>query len=286
MKKYISLLRLDKPIGFMLLFWPCAWGFAHVSFYIQVNNLWLYYLFLFFIGSILMRSAGCIYNDIVDKRIDQKVLRTKNRPLASGLVSINVAWKIIITLCLFSFLILIQFNFKAILFGLSSSILIMIYPFMKRITFWPQLFLGIVFNWGIILSWLVFNDTINQSIILLYLSAVFWTLGYDTIYGLQDLEDDIKIGVKSTAIIFSDFIKSFICIVYFVSFILLVFSVYVTLPKFDPSICFFLLPSLLLIYQILNVVKKNSKKNLFLFKLNNYYGLSIFVIQILVFHNA
>lgn len=189
-------MRLDKPIGFMLLFWPCAWGFAYVSAVHEINKQWFVYIALFFLGSILMRSAGCVYNDIIDKKIDQKVSRTKSRPLASETISIKSAWITIFMLCLLALLILAQFNFKAILFGLSSSILILLYPFMKRITFWPQLFLGIVFNWGVILSWLVFNDTINLSIILLYTSAILWTLGYDTIYGLQDSEDDIKIGVN------------------------------------------------------------------------------------------
>ena len=279
-------MRLDKPIGFMLLFWPCAWGFAYVSAAHEINKQWFVYIALFFLGSILMRSAGCVYNDIIDKKIDQKVSRTKSRPLASETISIKSAWITIFMLCLSALLILAQFNFKAILFGLSSSILILLYPFMKRITFWPQLFLGIVFNWGIILSWLVFNDTINLSIILLYTSAILWTLGYDTIYGLQDSEDDIKIGVKSTAIKFGEEIKSFITIIYFLSFFTLLISVYLVLTKFDLLMSFFLIPFLLLIYQILHVSKNNSQKNLSLFKLNNYYGLSIFIIQILVFHNA
>lgn len=286
MQKYISLMRLDKPIGFMLLFWPCAWGFAYISADHEIDKQWFIYFTLFFLGSILMRSAGCVYNDIIDKKIDQKVARTKSRPLASEIISIQSAWILIFILCLLALLILAQFNFKAILFGLSSSILILLYPFMKRITFWPQLFLGIVFNWGVLLSWLVFNDTINLSIILLYISAVLWTLGYDTIYGLQDSEDDIKIGVKSTAIKFGEAIKSFITTVYFFSFLIMLISAYLVLAKFNLMISFFLIPFLLLIYQILHVSKNNSQKNLSLFKLNNYYGLSIFIIQILVFHNA
>ncbi len=286
MKDYFLLMRLDKPIGFMLLFWPCAWGFALVSSEKSIDNEWLLYLFLFFIGSILMRSAGCIYNDIIDKKIDQRVSRTKLRPLASNKVTKYQAWIIILFLSLLSLIILFQFNKTAIIFGLSSGFLIILYPFMKRITYWPQLFLGIVFNWGVILSFLVFNEKINLEIIIIYFSAILWTLGYDTIYGLQDIEDDLKIGVKSTAIKFRKNIKQFLTTVYFLSISLIIISNLLILNTFQIEIILYLLPMSLLIYQIQTIKIKNSTKNLSLFKLNNYYGLSIFIIQILIFHHA
>ena len=152
MKNYLLLMRLNKPIGFMLLFWPCSWGFSIALNKRPMDNEWFLYLLFFFIGSILMRSAGCIYNDIVDRKIDQKVERTKSRPIASNKISLISAWILIIVLCSLSLTILLQFNLNAILFGLASGLLIICYPFMKRITYWPQLFLGVVFNWGIILS--------------------------------------------------------------------------------------------------------------------------------------
>ncbi len=279
-------MRLNKPIGFMLLFWPCSWGFALSLIENPISQIWFYYLVLFFIGSILMRSAGCVYNDIVDKKIDSKVSRTKNRPLASKKVSVLNAWVLIVILTLISSIILFQFNFTSILFGLSSGFLILLYPFMKRITYWPQLFLGIIFNWGIILSWLVLNESLNFSIFILYVSAILWTLGYDTIYGLQDIEDDIRIGVKSTSILFKKNIKKFLSVVFFLSFFLLIISTLLMSEKINFSLILYIIPFTLLIYQIKKVEIKNSNKNLSLFKLNNYYGLSIFLIQILTFNYA
>ncbi len=286
MKDYFLLMRLDKPIGFMLLFWPCSWGFAIVLKNMSINQEWIINFFLFFIGSILMRSAGCVYNDIIDKKIDQKVTRTKQRPLASNKLSTFKGWVLVAFLSFLSLIILFQFNFTTIIFGLSSGILIFAYPFMKRITYWPQLFLGIVFNWGVILSYLVFNEEVNIGILLIYLSAVFWTLGYDTIYGLQDAEEDIKIGVKSTSIKFNKKIKQFLVIVYLISISLMIFSNIVILNKIKVEIILYILPLLLLIFQIQKVEIKNSTQNLSLFKLNNYYGLSIFIILIIIFYNA
>ena len=279
-------MRLDKPIGFMLLFWPSSWGFAIALNKRPMDNEWFLYLLFFFIGSILMRSAGCIYNDIVDRKIDQKVERTKSRPIASNKISLMSAWILIIALCSLSLAILLQFNLNAILFGLASGLLIICYPFMKRITYWPQLFLGIVFNWGVILSYLVFFEEINLEIILLYLSAIFWTLGYDTIYGMQDLEDDLKIGVKSTAIKFKKNIKLFLTLVYSFSFIILIIANLLIVDLFKFEFIFYLIPMFFLIFQIKSVKINNNSQNLSLFKINNYYGLSIFIIQILVFKHA
>ena len=286
MKKYFLLMRLDKPIGFMLLFWPCAWGFAVVSNRRPIDYDWLKYLILFFLGSVLMRSAGCVYNDIIDKKIDHKVLRTKFRQIASGKISVLQGWILIVFLCSLSLLILLQFNLNAIIFGLSSGLLITLYPFMKRITYWPQLFLGIVFNWGVILSYLVFNNQINLEIILIYISAVFWTLGYDTIYGLQDIFDDLKVGVKSTSIKFRNNIKEFLTVVYLLSFSLILIANILLTKEVDIYIILYLLPLSLLVYQIQTILINKNDKNLSLFKLNNYYGLSIFLIQIFIFKYA
>ena len=286
MKKYFLLMRLDRPIGIMLLFWPCAWGFAIISSERPIDNHWFTYLFLFFIGSILMRSAGCVYNDIIDKKIDRKVSRTQFRQLATGKISTPKAWALTIFLSLASLIILFQFNIIAIVFGLSSGILITLYPFMKRITYWPQLFLGIVFNWGVILSYLVFNHQVNLEIILIYISAILWTLGYDTIYGLQDIYDDIKIGVKSTSLKFKNNIKEFLSIIYLLSFALIIMVSILIVTEINFYFMLYLLPLSLLIYQIQSVKINKSGKNLSLFKLNNYYGLSIFLIQIFIFNHA
>ena len=194
LKIFIELSRLNKPIGFMLLFWPCSWGLAYAYYLNQNLNLFIYYLILFFLGSLLMRSAGCIFNDIVDKDFDNKVQRTKKRPIASGKITVKKSLFYVITLCFLAFLILIQFNNLTIMLGMGSMILAFAYPFMKRFTYWPQLFLGLTFNWGLVMAWTSITNEINVEIVILYISAIFWTLGYDTIYGVQDMSDDEIIG--------------------------------------------------------------------------------------------
>ena len=224
-KLFIELTRLNKPIGILLLFWPCSWGLAYAYNYTNNSNQFLFYLLLFFLGSVLMRSAGCIINDIVDKDFDKKVKRTKQRPIASNLVTVNQGLIYSALLCLVAFFILIQFNKLTIILGLSSMLLAFSYPFMKRITYWPQLFLGITFNWGLIMAWAASTNYISQEIILFYLSAIFWTLGYDTIYGAQDVKDDEIIGVKSTSVKFKKNIKEFVGINYLLSSLLIIYLI-------------------------------------------------------------
>jgi len=276
LKIFINLTRLSKPIGFLLLFWPCAWGLAYAYNTDQNTNLFFYYLVLFFFGSVLMRSAGCIFNDIVDKDIDSQVRRTKQRPIASGKISVEKALIYVLILCVLAFLILIQFNFTTIVLGLSSMILAFSYPFMKRITYWPQLFLGLTFNWGLIMGWTAILDLISIEIILLYISAIFWTLGYDTIYGVQDIVDDEIIGMKSTSIKFKDKIKLFVSASYLVTTILIitVFNNELGLNLFTLFLTLFILS---LIYQI-NIFKKEKPKScMHAFKMNNFSGLLLFV---------
>ena len=167
LKIFIELTRLNKPIGYMLLFWPCSWGLAYAYSVSQNEKLFIYYLILFFFGSVLMRSAGCIVNDIVDKDFDKKVKRTKRRPIASGKISIKKSLMYVMILCALAFLILIQFNSLTVVLGLGSMFLAFSYPFMKRITYWPQLFLGITFNWGLVMAWVSVNNNISLEIILL-----------------------------------------------------------------------------------------------------------------------
>ena len=275
LKIFIDLTRLNKPIGFMLLFWPCSWGLAYANSVNQNLNLFLNYTLLFFLGSVLMRSAGCIFNDIVDKDFDKKVNRTKKRPIASGKISITHSFFYVIILCLLAFLVLIQFNNLTIILGMGSMFLAFSYPFMKRITYWPQLFLGITFNWGIIMAWTAMNNSISMEIIILYIAAIFWTLGYDTIYGAQDMSDDEIIGLKSTSIKFKKNIKLFLFTSYFISIILIfyLFKKYIGLNIFS---IFFALFVLCLLYQIINFKKKKNDNLLKLFKFNNYTGLVLF----------
>ena len=276
LKIFIDLTRLNKPIGFMLLFWPCSWGLAYANIFTGNTNLFFYYFILFFLGSILMRSAGCIFNDIVDKDFDKRVKRTKKRPIASGKISVIKSFLYVVILCLTALIILFQFNQLTIILGMSSMILAFSYPFMKRITYWPQLFLGITFNWGILMAWTAMSNTFTSEITLLYVSAIFWTLGYDTIYGAQDMSDDEIIGVKSTSIKFKNNINLFVLLSYMLSSIILLylFNEYLGLNIFTFLVFSFIFS---LFYQVINFDKKNNKNYLKLFKLNNISGLLLFL---------
>jgi 4-hydroxybenzoate polyprenyltransferase len=281
LKIFISLTRLNKPIGFMLLFWPCSWGLALAYKLDGDIKKFFIFLFLFFLGSVLMRSAGCIVNDIVDRNLDKKVMRTKKRPLASGQISIARALTYVLFLCGLAFIILIQFNLLTIFLGIGSMFLAFLYPFMKRITYWPQLFLGLTFNWGLIMGWTAINQSISFEIFLFYLSAIFWTLGYDTIYGVQDMVDDEIIGIKSTAIKFKKNIKKFVTFCYFVTSVILCYLFY---EELNLNIATILIISFMisLFYQI-NIFKKNKPETcLKAFKFNNFSGLILFTGIILI----
>ena len=275
-KVFIELTRLNKPIGFMLLFWPCSWGLAFAYSINQNLVLFLHHLILFFLGSVLMRSAGCIFNDIVDKDFDKKVKRTKTRPIPAGKISVRKSLIYVLILCFVAFVILIQFNLLTIILGASSMILAFSYPFMKRITYWPQLFLGITFNWGIVMAWASINNDISSEIIFLYVSAIFWTLGYDTIYGAQDMSDDEIIGIKSTAIKFKNDIGLFVSFSYLISVLLMLylFRNFYGINIFTFFLSMFILT---LIYQLVKLKDQNSKYYLKLFKFNNLSGLLMFI---------
>ena len=281
LKIIIELTRLNKPIGFMLLFWPCLWGLTLGYFFNNETIIYLKYIALFFLGSILMRSAGCIFNDIVDRDFDKKVERTKNRPIASGKISVSESFIYIVLLCLASLLVLLQFNKLTIMLGMSSMIFAFSYPFMKRITYWPQLFLGLTFNWGIIMGWTALTNNISIEPLLLYISAIFWTLGYDTIYGLQDMHDDEIIGVKSTSIKFKNNPKVFVgsCYCLCVLFILIMFF----MMDLNKYILFFSIPFIVsLFYQIKIFDIKNDKSCLNAFKFNNFSGFFNFLFILLI----
>ena len=273
---FIELTRLKRPIGFMLLFWPCLWGLTLV--YDFNSNLFNYFFYsaLFLSGSILMRSAGCIVNDIADKNFDQKVERTKNRPIASGKVSVKLASTYALILCGIAFLVLINFNKFTILMALISMPLAFTYPLMKRITYWPQLFLGITFNYGLVLAWISISGEISIIPIIFYLGAIFWTLGYDTIYGFQDIKDDEIIGVKSTSIKFKNDPKKFLFISYCM-FIISLFLIGILMNFKMYYFLFMIVPVLhLLVFQISRLNTNLSLDCLIKFKSNNILGLIIF----------
>tara|TARA_B100001250_G_scaffold19826_1_gene16923 strand:- start:214 stop:1080 length:867 start_codon:yes stop_codon:yes gene_type:complete len=274
---FIQLTRLNKPIGYMLLFWPCLWGLTLAYNYDNKVDIYVKYLFLFLLGSILMRSAGCIVNDIIDKKYDQKVERTKNRPVASDKVSIKLALIYVLVLCSTAFLVLINFNLLTIVLAISSMPFAFTYPLMKRFTYWPQLFLGITFNYGLILAWTSINNGINIVPMIFYGGAIFWTLGYDTIYGYQDIKDDEIIGVKSTSIKFKNNTKIFLILCYSIFFISLI--IIGMLMNFSKFFYFTLLITFLHLfyYQVKSLNTKIPENCLKLFKSNNFLGLVVYI---------
>ena len=283
-KLFIELTRLKKPIGYMLLFWPCAWGLTLAYDFSSSWNDYYFYLILFFLGSVLMRSAGCIVNDILDRKFDAKVFRTKDRPIASGKISVKLAIVYSIILCLLAFLVLINFNVFTIILALGSMPLAFTYPLMKRFTYWPQLFLGITFNYGLILGWTAINAEINIIPILFYFGAIFWTLGYDTIYGFQDIKDDEIIGLKSTSIKFKGSAKKFLFLCY--SILIVLFFIGGIFMEFHYVYYFLLLIPIihLFFYQMKIFNLKDPMSCLKAFKSNNLFGL-IILTNILIVQN-
>ena len=276
-KLFIELTRLSKPIGFMLLFWPCIWGLT-LSYNFDLSlDIFISYGLLFFSGSVLMRSAGCIVNDITDKNFDKLVERTKNRPIASGKISTKLGIIYSAVLCFIAFLVLINFNKFTILMALISMPLAFTYPLMKRFTYWPQLFLGITFNYGLMLAWISIKNDISLIPIIFYLGAIFWTLGYDTIYGYQDIKDDEIIGVKSTSIKFKNNPKKFIlaCYLIFIASLILIGL----LMKFNFIYFLFLIIPIfnLIFFQVYKLNTSNPINCLAKFKTNNFLGLLIFI---------
>ena len=277
---FLELTRLKRPIGYMLLFWPCSWGLTLAYDFTNNYNLYFFYLILFFLGSVFMRSAGCIINDIVDKEFDKKVSRTKNRPIASGKISVMLGLFYAAILCLSALLVLINFNKYTIILAFCSMPLAFTYPLMKRFTYWPQLFLGITFNYGLILGWISIENDINITPIILYFGAIFWTLGYDTIYGYQDITDDEIIGVKSTSIKFKKNPKKFLFICYSITILS-----YLALGQVMNFNYFFYFGALLMVahlffYQLNSFNIKNIDSCLKVFKSNNSFG---FIVLVFIF---
>ena len=274
---FVELIRLKNPIGFMLLFWPCAWGLTIAYNFSGEIKTFVIYLILFLSGAILMRSAGCIINDIADRKFDKKVNRTKNRPIATGAISVTQGFMYSSFLCLLAFIVLIQFNFMTIILAMFSMPLAFTYPLMKRYTYWPQLFLGITFNYGLILGWTSITGQINIVPLILYSGAIFWTLGYDTIYGYQDIKDDEIIGLKSTSIKFKNNPVMFVTLCYFVFLI----SLLITGTLLELNNFFYLVFVVIILHMAFFQLKKiktgDSAQCLKIFKSNNFLGLLTFI---------
>ncbi len=269
LRPYAYLMRLDRPIGIWLLFLPGLWGLTLGS----TEKVPLFECTLFLIGSILMRAAGCIINDIWDRDLDSQVERTQNRPLACGDLSIKDAFLLLATLLLISFIILLQFNWITIVLGFLTLPLIAIYPLMKRFTYWPQIVLGLTFNFSALMGYSAISGTLAPEAILLYVGAIFWTIGYDTIYAHQDKEDDALIGVKSTALKFGDNSKKWVTVFYTLS-ILCIALAHGAIP---PSLLI-ILPAAHAALQIFTWKPDIPESSLEAFKSNTLMGVMIWVL--------
>ena len=279
LRPYFKLSRLDRPIGSWLLIIPCWWG---VFLSTNVNPMLLsgnslYILIACYIGGLLMRGAGCTWNDITDAKLDAKVFRTKNRPIPAGQVSKSQAFLWLVLQCSLALLILVTFNRLAIILGFLSILTVIIYPFAKRFTYWPQFFLGISFNWGILLAYAANGGTLDYFSVGLYLSAIAWTIFYDTIYSFQDIEDDKEVGIKSTGILFETNPKRALAI-FIVIIILIAGPTFYFLSNGDPIQIFVLTTGIFffclhLTFQLLKLDYKNPKNCLATFKSNRTAGL-------------
>lgn len=273
-KSYILLMRLNSPIGSMLLLYPCLWGLISASSSIEEIRQNIFLFIIFILGAFIMRSAGCVINDIFDRNIDIQVDRTKSRPLADKSISLHESIVIFITLSSIGLCILLSLNTLSIKVGLLSFILLIIYPLTKRITYWPQLFLALTFNIGVLIGYAAITNILPFEIYFLYAAGIFWTLGYDTIYAYQDIDDDISIGVKSTAILFKDSAKYWISSFY----ILMTSNLLIFGLLSSQEMIYFLLLILILSHQFFQIYKLDIKRPevcLAIFKSNKYLGLLV-----------
>jgi 4-hydroxybenzoate polyprenyltransferase len=277
---YAQLMRLDRPIGWWLLLLPCWWGLllGHLAAGGGVPNLWHGILFL--LGAVVMRGAGCTLNDIADVNFDAKVERTKNRPLSSGRISRNQAFVFLAAQALIGLWILMQFNVFTVMLGAASLLIVAVYPFMKRITHWPQFVLGLAFNWGALVGWSATHAALSSAAILLYSGGIAWTLGYDTIYAHQDKEDDVLIGVKSTALLFGANSKPWLTLFFGVAIVLFATALW-TVSAGAFAYVGLAAASAHAIWQLQRFDHYNSALCLKLFKSNRTFGL-LFLTGLLV----
>ncbi|QPQ54992.1 4-hydroxybenzoate octaprenyltransferase [Allosphingosinicella flava] len=276
-RPYASLMRADRPIGVWLLFWPGAWAIALAGFGGQGLRL----ILLFALGAFAMRSAGCVYNDIVDRDLDARVERTRLRPLASGRVSLKGAWILLVVLSLCGLLVLLQLRPPAQLVALVSLALVAAYPFMKRITWWPQAWLGLVFSWAALVGWPAVTGEVGASALLLYAGAVFWVIGYDTIYALQDREDDALVGVKSSALALGGKARAGIAVFYLLAMLFWIAALWTIRPHWLGSLA--LLPvALHLAWQVLTLQTGDGADALAKFRSNRFAGFLMFLACLVV----
>jgi 4-hydroxybenzoate polyprenyltransferase len=272
LRPYILLARLDRPIGWWLLFWPCAWGVALAGGAFERFGLILWML----LGAIAMRAAGCVYNDIVDRDLDAQVERTRGRPLASGAVSLKAAWAWLVLLCAIGFVVLLQLPLPAAVIALGSLAFVAAYPFMKRITWWPQAWLGIVFSWGALVGWAAVARDLSAPMLLLYLGAITWVIGYDTIYALQDREDDALIGIRSSALRLGRHVRAGVGLFYLLA--LAFWSGAIWLIRPEPLAFVALAPAAIhLSWQIFTLDPEDGADALAKFRSNRFAGLLVFL---------
>jgi 4-hydroxybenzoate polyprenyltransferase len=271
LRPFASLMRLDRPIGSWLLYWPCAWSIALAG--VGGRRGLLLWLGL---GAWAMRSAGCVYNDIVDRDLDARVERTRLRPLASGRVSLRSAWLLIGLLCLIGLPVLLQLNLVAAIVALISIVPVAAYPFMKRITWWPQAWLGIVFSWGALVGWPAVTGSLSWTVFLLWFGSIAWVVGYDTLYAIQDMEDDALVGVKSSARRLGNKAPLGISICYAVTLLLWGAAIWTVRPDWIALLA--LLPAALhLANQALRADPSDGQLALKLFRSNRTCGLLVFL---------
>ncbi|WP_051039112.1 4-hydroxybenzoate octaprenyltransferase [Bartonella australis] len=278
-----QLARWDRPIGWKLLMWPCFWSTtmgvlsykAPLSLFSPIIVSWIWYLFLFFVGSVVMRGAGCTWNDLVDHEIDSQVERTRSRPLPTGHVSRLQAKIFILVQCLVGLGILLQFNVFSFFLGISSLVAVAFYPFMKRVTDWPQFFLGVTFNWGALMGWAAIYGSLSWAPIMLYAGSILWTIGYDTIYAHQDKEDDAIIGIRSTALLFGKNTKRVLAFLYSGFVMLVGFAFYLAQVPVVSFLGLFIAAGQMFT-QIKVIDIDNSPQCLKLFKSNSFVGFWIF----------
>jgi 4-hydroxybenzoate polyprenyltransferase len=276
LRPYASLMRLDRPIGVWLLYWPCAWSVALAG----VGGRWDLLLWLA-LGALAMRSAGCVYNDIVDRDLDRRVERTRLRPLASGRVSLQAASVLIGILCLIGLVVLLQLNLVAAIVAIASIAPVAAYPFMKRITWWPQAWLGLVFSWGALVGWAAVRGSLDWTALLLWFGSIAWVVGYDTIYAIQDIEDDALVGVKSSARRLGDKAPLGVAIFYTLSVLLWAAAIWTVRPDWIALAA--LAPAALhLANQALRADPKNGELALVLFRSNRTCGLLVFLAVLVV----
>ncbi|MDT9599078.1 4-hydroxybenzoate octaprenyltransferase [Sphingosinicella rhizophila] len=272
-----SLMRIDRPIGVWLLFWPGAWSVALAGMggHGPMLILWLA------IGAFAMRSAGCVYNDIVDRNLDARVERTRLRPLASGRVTLRTAWLLLVALGLAGLVVLLQFNPMAQIAALASLVPVALYPFMKRITWWPQAWLGLVFSWAALVGWPAVTGRIEPAALLLYAGSICWVIGYDTIYALQDREDDALVGVKSSALALGGRVREGVGFFYLLALGLWSAAIWQVRPDL-PGLAALLPMTLHLLWQVLTLRLEDGGDALAKFRSNRFAGLLMFLACLVV----